>query len=115
MFSINVIEKLRQFHDIEGEVGDDDYEKILNTLWADEASTEEVDSRFEEGGRWSNYETNIYKIESDGEVVYFELWREVPATEMQEGGDFSYGFYEVVPIEVTVIEYLHKKEAIASN
>ena len=42
-------------------------------------------------------------------MAYFELWEEVPATELQEGGDFSYGFHEVVPQEVTVTQYVVKK------
>ena len=38
-------------------------------------------------------------------MKYFQLWQEVPASEMQEGGDFMFGLHEVEPIEVTVTRW----------
>lgn len=67
-----------------------------------------IKTKYDEGGRWSNYETNVYKIEETGEVAYFSVCREVPATESQEGGEFTIELDEVVPKEVTVIEYVAK-------
>jgi hypothetical protein len=69
---------------------------------------ESVHSELEEGGRWSNYKTNVYKVEENGETAYFSVWREVPATVYQEGGDFGIGMDEVVPKEVTTIKYITK-------
>lgn len=109
VLSINIIERLRKLQCAEGEVRDANHEAICGVIEAyrpDGYSVEKVHNEFEEGGRWSNYKINVYKIDCDGEVAYFELWEEVPASEMQEGGDFSYGFYEVVPKEVTVVQYV---------
>jgi hypothetical protein len=44
--------------------------------------------------------------QADGKVAHFSVNRERPATEMQEGGDFTFEFAEVVPQEVTVIRYV---------
>lgn len=67
-----------------------------------------VDKRFEDGGRWSNFETTIIKITEGEEVAYFLTTEERPATEQQEGGDFTFLFYEVEPIQVTVTQYQEK-------
>lgn len=112
----NVIKKLRELSGIVGLVRDDEFDlldDILNPFRSPQDYTvERVDSDFEEGGRWYNIESNVYKVEQNGEVAYFELQREVPATEFQEGMDLSYGFYEVVPQEVTVIKYVPKRGLI---
>lgn len=81
---------------------------ILNELEPGCYEVDKVDSEFENGGRWTNTEIAVYKVEQDGEVAYFSVWQEVPATEMQEGGDFSFGIDEVEPREVTVIKYVAK-------
>jgi hypothetical protein len=110
----NVIETLRELDGKEGGIWDDDYDTIdmiLDTYNPKGYTVKTVYHDFEEGGRWHNIETDVYKVEQNGEVAYFELWREVPASEMQEGMDLSYGFYEVVPKEVTVIRYLRKGDA----
>jgi hypothetical protein len=107
----NVIEKLRELSGTEGVNWDDAYEEIDSIIDAYKPkgyTVYRVYHEFEEGGRWYNIETDVYKVEQNGEVAYFELWREVPASEIQEGMDLSYGFYEVVPSEVTVIRYLRK-------
>lgn len=62
---------------------------------------------FEEGGRWSNYRTRVYKGELERESVYIEVNDEVPASEMQDGGDFqdpSYGRVYPHKVEKTVFE-----------
>jgi hypothetical protein len=110
----NVIEQLRKLDGTEGVNWDDVYEEIdslLSPHKTDNYTVKTVYHDFEEGGRWHNIETDVYKVEQNGEVAYFELWREVPASEMQEGMDLSWGFYEVVPKEVTVIRYLRKGDA----
>ena len=108
----NVIEKLRELSGIEGSVCDDEFDLLDAILipfrQPQDYTVECVDSDFEEGGRWHNVESNVFKVEQNGEVAYFELWREVPATELQEGMDFAFGFYEVVPKEVISIRYLRK-------
>jgi hypothetical protein len=111
----NVIEKLRELSGIEGSVRDDEFDLLDAILIPfrppQDYTVECVDRDFEEGGRWHNVESNVFKVEQNGEVAYFELWREVPATELQEGMDFAFGFYEVEPKEVTVIQYVRKEDA----
>jgi hypothetical protein len=110
----NVIEKLRELSGTEGENWDEAYKQIdsiIGTYNPKGYTVDHVLSDFEEGGRWYNIKTDVYKVEQNGEVAYFELWREVPASEIQEGMDLSYGFYEVVPREVTVIRYFRKGDA----
>lgn len=69
----------------------------------------EVFSEFEDGGRWSNYETSVYEVTDGKQVGYFRILKEVPATEMQEGGDFLWEFDEVEPFEVTTTQYRRKR------
>lgn len=117
-----VIELLRKFVGNQGEVWDEAYEDIdvafdgyLNGRdGIAPYSSSKVDETFEDGGRWTNYRTTVWKIEEEsGSVAYFSLWRELPATEIQDGGDFSYELDEVVPREVTVTRYVTKpKEAV---
>jgi hypothetical protein len=111
----NVIEKLRELNGTEGRVWDAPYkliDSIIDPIKSEGYTVEHVYRDFEEGGRWTNIETDVYRIEQqNGEVAYFELWCEVPASEMQEGMDLSYGFYEVVPKEVITIRYLRKGDA----
>lgn len=64
-----------------------------------------VQSEFEEGGRWSNFETEVYMLESEEETAYFKVVREVPATEVQEGMDLDFEVHEVYPVERTIIVY----------
>ena len=64
-----------------------------------------VHEEFEEGGRWSNYETKVYRHWHNSEFVYVSIHKEVPASETQEGGDFQEPEISVVyphKIETTV-------------
>ena len=64
-----------------------------------------VHEEFEEGGRWSNYETKVYRHWHDSEFVYISIHKEVPASESQDGGDFQEPEINVVyphKIETTV-------------
>lgn len=114
---INVIEKLRELigDDYEGNVRDEQSRNIRDILDAYKPKgyeTKVVDESFEEGGRWSNYETEVYYVkQGDGKTAYFSVCREIPATEMQEGGDFSVYVREVVPKEVVKIEYVCGRSA----
>lgn len=114
----SIIEELRDFCGKQGEVWDENYETIdaaLDGYMSDKDGfttykVEKVDESFEDGGRWTNYRTKVYRItETDGSVAYFSLWRELPATEIQDGGDFSYELEEVEPKEVTTIRYVTKR------
>jgi hypothetical protein len=98
---MNVIETLRRWHGKGGYVGSDDFDDVLDWL----SNGEKVDESFDEGGRWSNYKNTVYKMVEGEQVKYFQLWREVPASEVQEGGDFMFGLHEVEPIEVTVTQW----------
>jgi len=64
-----------------------------------------VDESFEEGGRWSNYRIRVFRFYHQGDFIYVRVTEEVPATEMQEGGDFMEPEIEQVyphKIETTV-------------
>jgi hypothetical protein len=103
------IAKLRELSGFDGYWGyyapDEDREKVelIDDILYEIG--EQVDSSFQEGGRWSNYEYTTHKVEENGETAYFEICREVPATESQEGGDHMYEFYEVEPKQVTTTKY----------
>lgn len=78
-------------------------EEITEELLSDASVVHES---FEDGGRWTNWKTEVFKLEEDGEVAYFRIQEEVPATEIQEGGDYIWLFQEVVPYEITVTRYV---------
>lgn len=113
----NVIEKLRELigDGYEGEAWDEtheDVELILEPYKPEGYTVTNVESTFEDGGRWTNYKTEVYRVtQDDGKVAYFRVDREVPATEMQDGGDFSVSIDEVVPKEVVRIEYVYGRSA----
>lgn len=48
-----------------------------------------VDEKFEDGGRWYNWRTEILSTYFESETRYISIRKQVPATEMQEGGDFE--------------------------
>lgn len=116
----NVIEKLRE---LEGKVdakswplvGDENWreiDEILDDYKPEGYTIAEVSEKHGKGGRWTTTVETVYKItQDDGKVAHFSLYRERPATEMQEGGDFTFGFSEVVPQEVTVIRYVSGRVA----
>lgn len=52
-------------------------------------SEEMIDETFEDGGRWSNYRIMVFKVKIKYQDYYIKVRKEQPATEMQEGGDFS--------------------------
>ncbi|MEK4360860.1 hypothetical protein NYE48_28025 [Paenibacillus sp. FSL M7-1455] len=113
---MNIIEKLRELigDEYEGQAWDEVHEEvdaILDTYHPRGYSVECVDEEFEDGGRWTNYKTNVYRVEQDGQVAYFSIWREVPATECQDGGDFMVAIEEVVPEEVIVTKYVPGRAA----
>jgi len=108
---MSVIEKLRSFHGENG-IQNDIYNEIDDILDAYKPagySVVKVKVELEEGSRWSNWKTTIYKVTENGEEAYFSFDQEVPATECQEDMDLSYSFHEVVPQEVTTIQYVVKK------
>lgn len=113
----NVIEKLRELigDGYAGYAGAEKHREINDILDAYKPEGYEVttvDTSYEEGGRWSNYETAVDKVtQADGKVAYFSVRREVPATEMQEGGWLSVNIKEVIPKEVTVTKYVSGRSA----
>lgn len=106
MATQKTIEKLLAYSGFDGDTSDVEVEEIEELLY--EADAQEVDESFTEGSRWSNYRTTVYRVvadEPDGREFFFAAHTEVPATEMQDGGDFSYEFNEVYKTEKTVIVY----------
>lgn len=107
-----VIEKLVALNGSEGSDTNDKYNEIddiLDVYKPEGYASEVVSETFEEGGRWSNYETKVFRVDEAGVSAYFELFTEVPASESQDGQDCSWGFREVEPKEVTVIQYVTKE------
>lgn len=112
----NVIDKLRNLigEEYEGGAWDETHEEvdaILSALKPKGYTSKCVSTAFEDGGRWTNWETEIYRVEQYGRVAHFSVCREVPATECQDGGDFAVNITEVVPQEVTVIQYTQGRAA----
>lgn len=111
----NVIEKLRELigEEYEGSAWDDTHDNVdaILALKSEGYTSKRVSTTFEDGGRWTNWKTDIYRVEQDGKVAHFSVCREVPATECQDGGDFALNITEVVPQEVTVIEYVSGRAA----
>ncbi|MCR8843120.1 hypothetical protein NQ117_05460 [Paenibacillus sp. SC116] len=116
----NVIEKLRELEakvDAKAwpKVGDDNWKTIDEIIDAYQPEGYEVEDVHEEHGagtRWTTTKMVVTKVtQADGKVAYFRVWNEKPATEMQEGGDFSYSFAEVVPKEVVAIIYVLGRSA----
>jgi hypothetical protein len=110
---MSTIARLREIGSFDGSKGwysdrDPRIEEIEDLLYEGKV----VHSEFEDGGRWSNYETEIYEIEEfngdSHEVAYFLKMEERPATESQEGMDTQFEFYEVEPYQVTVTKYRGK-------
>jgi hypothetical protein len=113
---MDVIEKLRELvgAEYEGEAWDEIHEEVDSILDAYKPAgyaSKHVSESCEDGGRWTNYKTDVYRVEQDGKVAHFSVWREVPATEMQDGGDFAVTITEVVPREVTAIKYVPGRAA----
>lgn len=111
---MDVIDKLRELVG-EGRVGDpkwDEIDEILDAYNPEGYEVREVSTRHGASGRWTTSDTTVCKVaQLDGKVAHFAVWREFPATEMQEGGDFAYSMAEVVPREVTVIKYVPGRAA----
>lgn len=91
----------------------EEWEKEVSELSAEEQADilenngTSVHSEYEDGGRWSNYETKVYRFWHNSESVYYQISKEVPATEMQDGGDFSDPeITQVYPKEVTTTIYV---------
>lgn len=101
----NIIEQLRKYDGYEGIVWDETHEEINILL----DGYKIVHTEFEDGGRWSNFKTEVYEVKEDNETAYFRIVREVPATEIQEGADFYVEFSEAFPREITFSEVFPKE------
>lgn len=114
---MNVIEKIRELigDEYEGSPWDEVHEEVgalLSPRRSDSHKVKCVHEEFEDGGRWSNYQTKIYEVVEDGgKAAYFSVWREVPATEMQDGMDLALAIEEVVPQLVMTTEYVPGRSA----
>jgi len=114
---MSVIEKIRGLigDEYEGQAWDEVHEEvdaILDRFNPQGYSTKCVSEEFEDGGRWTNYKTNVYEVvEDDGKTACFSVWREVPATECQDGGDFMVSITEVVPQPVVTMKYVPGRSA----
>lgn len=103
---MSIISKLRNYHGANGFIFDGQYYIIQELLRSSGGKL--VDKEFKEGGRWTNFKSEVYKITGNNEVAYFKLIKEEPATEIQEGMDCEYDFIEVIPKEVITYEYIPK-------
>lgn len=80
------------------------YEDIDSILY----NASVVDEEHGEGGRWHVNRKKVYKLEENGEVAYFAVDEDLPATEQQDGGDYEWSMYEVEPKEIKTIIYERK-------
>jgi len=96
----NKIEQLRSLIG-EGWQNDSRYDVILREL----DDQDVIDSSFSEGGRWTNWETQVFEVKEGGKKALFRLTEEVGATEMQDSGEHYYELNEVVPRKKIVTEY----------
>lgn len=90
------IEKLLTYDGLDVYSDAEEVEDIERLLYLTKA--EEIQQEFREGSRWSNYRETIHKVvadEPDGRVFFFKTVEEIPATEMQDGGEFTFEFDEV--------------------
>ncbi|MED4841555.1 hypothetical protein P9695_14880 [Weizmannia sp. CD-2023] len=108
---MNTIEELRKFGMVDDYRFSAKQHQIEDML---EKYGKLVDQDFEEGGRWSNFEIYTYEIKTDGETAYFQVVEEVPATELQDGMDLIFQFYEVNPVVVSKTVY-ERKVAIGED
>lgn len=112
---MGLIEQLRAVGDFEGTHGyfstksneDERNEKLLENIEEGTVTciSKEVDSRFEDGGRWSNYEYTVYQLTEHNKTAFFEVMRERPGSETQDGMDCSYAVGEVYPHQVVKTVY----------
>lgn len=104
MANNDVVNKLLAYDGFDGDTSDVEVEEIEELLY--EADAQEVDESFTEGSRWSNYRTTVYRVvDEEGQEHFFAAYAEIPATEMQDGGDFSYEFNEVHKKTKTITVY----------
>lgn len=96
----DLLDKSRE--DLENEFGELDTFDIVDILGS---HGEEVQERFEEGGRWHNVKHTVSRYRHNRELVYLEITEELPATEMQEGGDFNTEIERVYPHKIETTEY----------
>ena len=75
--------------DKDGHIEDVTEMEISDKVELIESFGEKVHEEFEEGGRWSNYKTEVYQFWHDKKHIYVRVDSEIPATEMQDGGDFQ--------------------------
>jgi hypothetical protein len=71
----------------------------------DELELEPVEDTYLDSGRWVEYHRAVFNRGDE----YVALDYEVPATEMQEGGDFDWSFYSVKPVTKTVVVTTYEK------
>lgn len=64
------------------------------------------DETQDRGDRWTKWQITVYKITTDDEVAYFQVDKEVGATEIQSDGDVV--VKEVIAKEITTTIYIHK-------
>lgn len=83
--------------------GSEVYEEIESLLYR--AKAIEAHKEFEEGGRWYNIEKTVHEVNTSTETAYFEINREVNASESQDGQENAWGFREVYPREITTTIY----------
>lgn len=78
-------------------------------LWGDNKDYEAVaGKKIVDRRRWSVTMSRVYKKLSDG--TFWELVWDEPATEQQDGQEYNAYMHEVEPKEVTIIQYVAKKD-----
>lgn len=79
------------------------YEEIATLLYRAKALI--VFQEFKQGGRWHNLITVVHEVNTIGERAFFEIHRQVDASESQDGQENAWQFREVYPREITTTIY----------
>jgi hypothetical protein len=104
------IQKLREYGSLEGSISyysssDNGFREKVEEIECILDGGKVVEREFEDGGRWSNYETTVTKVTEGDEVAYFRTVQERPATESQDGMDLWFTFEEVEPYQVIITKF----------
>jgi len=97
--------------------GDDDWINVRSDEWddldyiIDDSDVELIETDVVDEGRWTVTKERVYKIPDASGDMYVSVTREHPATESQEGGDFSGSACEVFPRVVLTTIYTTIKDA----
>ncbi|MCJ8223687.1 hypothetical protein P8822_00270 [Bacillus sonorensis] len=118
---MNIINKVRKLLDAERNAGVfedttpiiEEAEKIIKEAWSPFNEKNLVSCVYsnteDRGDRWTLWEVSVFKVQTDNQVAYFKINKEVGKTEYQSDGRIE--IEEVIPKKVTITKYITVEEA----